>query len=128
MRTAGAETARCNERPRTPTIATTMSTKRPSRIVNTLLDRYTDSQEARALRAEADRLKIGELRLSSGSPSVIYLTEGEPSDRLATLEAYASVLFAIPVKVLALQSLPAWRRERAWGLADRLRTEHGDKP
>jgi hypothetical protein len=45
---------------------------------------------------------------------VIYLADGEPSDRLATLEAYASVLFALPVKVLALQSLPAWRRERAW--------------
>lgn len=91
-----------------------MSPKRPSQIVSTLLDRFIDSPDARALRAEADRLKIGELRLSSGTPTVIYLAAGEPSEGMATLEAFATVLFGFPVKVIALRSLPAWRREGAW--------------
>lgn len=91
-----------------------MPAPRPNRIVNALLDRYIDSQDARALRAEADRLGIGELRLSEGTPHVIYLAEGSPSPQLERLEAYASVLFGLPVKVLGVQSLPAWRRASAW--------------
>lgn len=88
-----------------------------------LLDRYTDLQEARALRAESDRPNIGKVRLSAGSPSVIYLAQSEPSDHLPTLEAYAKVLFGKPVKVLALQSLPAWRREGAWRASTQLSTK-----
>jgi hypothetical protein len=105
-----------------------MSSKRPSRIVNSLLDRYTNPPDATALRAEADRLRIGEIRLSSGSPSVIYLAEGEPSDRLATLEAFASVLFAVPVKVIALQSVPAWRRDGAWRASKPVATDGAKSP
>ncbi len=91
-----------------------MPAQRPNRLVNALLDRYTDSDDARALRREADRLGIGEIRLSSGTPHVIYLAHSEPSDRLATLAAYASVLFAVPVQVISLQTFPAWRRDGAW--------------
>lgn len=106
-----------------------MPPKRPlaARVSALLSSRYTDSLDAHALRAEADRLKLGEIRLSSASPHVIYLVEGEPSDSLATLEAYASVLFGIPVKVVTLQSLPAWRRERAWSTSTLIANNSGNR-
>lgn len=91
-----------------------MPAPRPSRVQQVFTNTYVESPHADALRAEADRLAVGVLRLYSPSPSVIYLADDGAAASLDQLAAFASVLFGVPVKVLALASLPAWRRERAW--------------
>lgn len=75
---------------------------------------YSRSPMAQALAREAERRGLGELRLAGVSPQLTYLVRGGPGPEVDALAAFGSVVFEASVAVLALDTLPEWRREPAW--------------
>jgi len=87
---------------------------------------YSRSPMAQALAGEAARRGLGELRLAGVSPQLTYLVRGAPGPEVSALAAFGGVVFETSVAVLALDTLPEWRRGPAWERA--VPVSHVDPP
>lgn len=83
-------------------------------LLSAMAKLYTRSQGAGAMAAMAVHLGLGEVRLASTSPYLVYVVDAPPGPSLEALAAYATVVMETSVTVLSLQTIPVWRRTQVW--------------
>lgn len=81
---------------------------------HSMADLYTRSAAAGAVAAMAAHLGLGEVRLAGTTPYLTYVVDAPPGPSVDALAAYATLALETSVMIIALSTLPEWRRAPVW--------------